>query len=743
MIRQTLRDLPIGLVQTYERILLKISKVPLPKQEIALRGFKWMVCSRRPLKTEELQEAVAFDGFDHSWDGDKIPDKDLMIETCRGLLVRDNEDGAVHFAHYTVQQYLLSAPTIGSCLQISPRSEAEGFVGEFCLTYLSFSDFETQVALRTPNVQLEHSGVLSVGGPVSIPTVLGIGKWLLDIPYRLLGGKPRTAPPDFDYSSYLAANRPKRPQAPSTLTEKYRLLGYIVCYWMDHTQVLEPALNAKLCRLVMYKTLSFEFRPWGPNQHFGPYGCGSCPDPTKAKELPFMSLFHYAAHTGHWSLMESLVTEYCQHEQPFDETFLIACRQGQDMIVRHLMREVNIDISDGRAVNVAATAGQADVLKFLLDSNKKFERASFYNVNPNASSLLNLAATNGHENVIDTIFNYYDLARDSYVNKIDEHSGRTALLSAVMNGHENVVRKLLANGAEIKTNGTTAIHIAAEYGYQNILRILFKATSKHPDSNSGTKLKDSESESSTSDIGFQDSLTLLRLHDTERDTPLHKAARNGHFAAVKTIVEHQPTIVDVSRYCESDSNGKMFPGLTAFHLAASRGHLSVLKILANGTINVNKRAGQNSETAVNLAVANGHQPVVEWLLEIGAETEAMTNETKALELACDKVHDTVRQAVQKKSTETPRFDPEDWIKLIESISERKMAVRLGVLLDDVSFFVRAFGEGYLKKIVRMAKTKGYRRALAFLEFLLGDQRWERDVDPQGLLTIFAYLDTVP
>ena len=268
MIRQTLRDLPKGLVQTYERILLKISKVPLPRQEIALRAFKWMVCSRRPMRAEELQEAVAFDGSDHSWDRDKIPDKDLMIETCRGLLVRDKEDGAVRFAHYTVQQYLLSAPAIGTRFRIPPRAEAETFVGEVCVTYLSFSDFETQVALRTPNVQFEHLGVLKVGGPVSIPTVLGIGKWLLDIPYRLLGGKSRTAPLDIDYNKCLTSNRQKQPQAPSTLAEKYRLLEYVVAYWIEHTQVLEPALNAKLRRLVMHKTLSFEFRPWGLNQHF-------------------------------------------------------------------------------------------------------------------------------------------------------------------------------------------------------------------------------------------------------------------------------------------------------------------------------------------------------------------------------------------------------------------------------------------------------------------------------------------
>lgn len=74
MIRQVLRDLPVGLVQTYERILLKISKSPLVKQEIALRIFRWTICSRRPMKAEELQEAVAFDSSDVSWDEDKIPD---------------------------------------------------------------------------------------------------------------------------------------------------------------------------------------------------------------------------------------------------------------------------------------------------------------------------------------------------------------------------------------------------------------------------------------------------------------------------------------------------------------------------------------------------------------------------------------------------------------------------------------------------------------------------------------------
>ena len=105
-------------------------------------------------------------------------------------------------------------------------------------------------------------------------------------------------PLDTDYSKYLTAKTRTLPEIPSSLLKKFRLLEYIVEYWVDHTRELEPALQAKLQNLVMNKTLSFMFRPWGTSQHYGPYGCSSCTNPKKAKELPFVSPFHYAAQVG-------------------------------------------------------------------------------------------------------------------------------------------------------------------------------------------------------------------------------------------------------------------------------------------------------------------------------------------------------------------------------------------------------------------------------------------------------------
>ena len=680
MIRQTLRDLPLGLIQTYDRILLKISKSLLPKQEIALRAFQWTVCCRRPMTIEELQEAVAFETSDTAWDRDKIPDENLMIETCRGLLVRDEENRTVRFAHHTVQQYLLSSPVIrtqeGSRFHISPRSEAENFVGQVCVTYIWFSDFENQITLRTPNVNLEALGVLKDGGPVRIPSALGIGKSLLEIPYRLFGGKSDTASPDIDYGKYLKLNIPKRPQAPSALIQKYRLLEYIVEYWMDHTQNMEPALGARLQDLAMHKKLSFEFRPWGPNQHFGPYGCVSCPDPTEAQDLPFMSLFHYAAHVGHWSLMERLVAEYCLHERLCDETLLIACRQGQELIVRNLMHKFRFNLSDGRAMDVAAATGDADILDYMLGFSQDFAwsrlKSSNYNIVANATSLLNLAATNGHENVIDTIVTWsrrsgavhFDFSL--HINERDERTGRTALFSAVMSGNGKIVRNFLTEGAKLKAHGTTALHVAAEYGHEEMLQMLLENTAEDSDSDYDAETKKIDPENGTRETYIQ---TLLRFFDTEGDTPLHKAAKHGHLDVVRILVDNAANTEAITY----DS------GFTALHLAATEGHVAVVKLLLQNGASPYTGA-KNGAKPLQLAVYGDHKDVVRALLDF----------------------DYKRLGFNANNTEMAG--------LIETAAKNGQDAIVNTLLG----YMSVFEEGHFKEILKVAERDNLHRAFQLL-----------------------------
>ena len=731
MIRQILHDLPDGLVQTYERILLKISRNSLAKQELALRVFKWTLCARRPMETEELQEAVAFEFSDSCWDKEKIPDGNLMIETCRGLLVRDKEDGTVRFAHHTVQQYLLTAPSIKSRqhfhvppFRVSPPSEAEAFVGQICITYLCFSDFETQIIRRAPTVQHGPLDIDKFGGPIRIPNALGIGKAVTEIPYRFSGGKPTKARLAINFSRHLPRITRPQPQVPSDIMKKYRLLNYVVEYWIEHTKELE--LGRKFRDLVMYKSLSCKFRPWGLNRHFGLYGCTSCPDPSKAEELPFTSLLHYAAEVGHWGLMEPLVAEYCQHEVPVHETLLIACNRGQNGIVRKLIDTIDFDLSDGHVVNAAVAAGHAKVLQSLLElthSPKHSPRkSSFYHFPEHAVSLLNLAATNGHEEVMDCILAFHEInfARSQNFHLLDledVHTGRTALFSAVMNGHERIARNLLAKGAKIEAHGTTAAHFAAEYGQQNMLRMLMIIAFETK--NYGTIEIDNED-------GTNPWLYMIQLgyFDRQVEMPLHKAAKNGHTAVVEMI--HGFWIHYSSKDARRHINLKNGDGYTPLNLAARGGHLDVLTFLLDHGASLTETTHHEGWTALHSAAAMGHEAVVQSLLRYGAIPELRAKDgSSAFELAVCRDHDGVVRAfldAYNIDKLTPHLDEyRGMVATIEMAVEHKRWAVLRVLLEDG---VAIYGKFYVEKILLQAKHEGRHGAATELSTLLKERSWE-------------------
>ena len=130
-IRETLDNFPEGLTATYERVTSKILRSK-HRATVASRAFRWLACAPRPLRVDELQEAVSFEPVDKCLDPDKIPDVDVMIESCRGLVTRNASNGTVQFAHYTVKQYLCGArmtPLYPDTTLTFSKEGAEGFVG--------------------------------------------------------------------------------------------------------------------------------------------------------------------------------------------------------------------------------------------------------------------------------------------------------------------------------------------------------------------------------------------------------------------------------------------------------------------------------------------------------------------------------------------------------------------------------------------------------------------------------------
>ena len=637
-IHEVLENLPEGLFDTYTRIFKKIAKTA--SKTTALKTMMWMVCSRRPLRVEELQEAIAFDSHDKSWNANKIPDADRMIKSCHGLVVRDTENNNVRLAHHTVQQYLVSdqgqLPNTGSegfkestapavrghfwpelyKFRRDPK-RAEVLAGTLCITYLCFSDFSTAVSRIRDDRKIDLAAAFNDRGPVSIPAALGLGKHFGSLPYIFFGSRNNFKMPDIDYSKYFNVSPRDRRPSPD-FRKKFALLEYVIDHWPWHTRWLELSSDSRLTSqfwdLVQHGTIAFEFRPWGSNQHFGPYGCKGCPvpesDELEPKDLPSMGLLHWAAETGQLKVFDIIkppLQKYLKHEKYHDETLLIACRHGQDAVVEILLDRGTFDLSDGRAIIAACASGNTLTFHHLMqvqEAKSAFTRSPdlFNSVGPRA---LYQAASNGHTSVVQALLK---MKAEHFIS--DTATGLTPLQIAAKNGHSEVVAAFFtlpplsvppghSIDAPHEISGMMALHYAAERGYNEIVTNLVL---KH-----GWDCED------------QDSLD---------ETPLIKAARNGKAIVAKTLLEGGAYPIskggenyDVASYPFSprpnDRARQMAPRPTAIHHAAANGHENVIAVLPYS----DWTCGDQAITALHLGAAYGHPNAVQALLSKGSKIE--------------------------------------------------------------------------------------------------------------------------
>lgn len=130
------------------------------------------------------------------------------------------------------------------------------------------------------------------------------------------------------------------------------------------------------------------------------------------------------------------------------------------------------------ALHRAASVGHPKMIKALIELGAKPTATNKQHETP-----LMLAVKEGQMEAVHVLYTYYDQKLDR------DDEGNTLLYSAAMNGREDTLRFLLKESkAELNlTNevGKTALIIAAEYGYPNIVKILLK-------SGANTKLKSKE-----------------------------------------------------------------------------------------------------------------------------------------------------------------------------------------------------------------------------------------------------------
>ena len=151
-ILEALHNLPKDLPETFDRIIEKLFQHVIVPETVYRRMFDIISATFRPLTVAELREALCVEPGNIEWDPSRcVNDLQKVIDSCGGLLVVDEEHLTVHFAHHSISTYLAS-DAVTMTLDSPKRrlmvdmEAAKVLIALICLTYLSFSAFEQQVA---------------------------------------------------------------------------------------------------------------------------------------------------------------------------------------------------------------------------------------------------------------------------------------------------------------------------------------------------------------------------------------------------------------------------------------------------------------------------------------------------------------------------------------------------------------------------------------------------------------------
>lgn len=264
-IKRVLNNLPKDLSETYARLLGRITGSQ--RQVLAKRMFQWIICARRPLHVEELREGIAFTIDDQFFNREKLPtDMPRLIRGCGNLVVIDEDTQQVHLAHYTVQQYILLQGEISSDSFQTYRftyDEANNTIGETCMAYLSFSEFERQVS-KSINKNMVEMAVLQKAAATGTTANLGLLGNTMRQARALVHKSNASSTVDslkIDYQRLLLKRRPP----PTNLSDLYRLLSYVIDNWLYHTSTfgsISGRTRHLFHALITEKQLPFTFRPW-------------------------------------------------------------------------------------------------------------------------------------------------------------------------------------------------------------------------------------------------------------------------------------------------------------------------------------------------------------------------------------------------------------------------------------------------------------------------------------------------
>lgn len=236
---------------------------------------------------------------------------------------------------------------------------------------------------------------------------------------------------------------------------------------------------------------------------------------------------------------------------------------------------------------------------------------------------------------------------ETYTNKAN--CEESLLQCAVRANAIECVQLFINEGADVnslKPNGTNAVHLAADLGLSECLKVLLDSEGADPNIRICIREKESTALHLASDEGNFECVKLLlskgadaTLKNHRGFTALHLACRTSSLECVKDLLENG----------NADPNAEDFDQRTALHAAVSKGEstLSILELLISKGANVNHKDIYGF-TALHLAALDGLAQCVEMLIFYGADVTTKSKKgTTALNVITRKTPTSLAMITQK------------------------------------------------------------------------------------------------
>ncbi|XP_025832280.1 ankyrin repeat domain-containing protein 17 isoform X2 [Agrilus planipennis] len=311
--------------------------------------------------------------------------------------------------------------------------------------------------------------------------------------------------------------------------------------------------------------------------------------------------------------------------QPEKTSLVEACTDGDVGTVRKLLtegRSVHETSEEGESLlSLACSAGYFELAQVLLAMHANVEDRG---IKGECTPLME-AASAGHLDIVRLL-----VAHGADVNA-QSSSGNTPLMYGCAGGHTEVVKFLLEHGANVEDhneNGHTPLMEAASAGHVELAKILLMH-------GAGINTHSNEFKETALTLAcYKGHLDMVRFlleagadqeHKTdEMHTALMEASMDGHVEVARLLLDSGAQVNMPADSFESP--------LT---LAACGGHVDLAMLLIERGANI-EEVNDEGYTPLMEAAREGHEEMVALLLSQGANINAQTDETQetALTLAC-------------------------------------------------------------------------------------------------------------